>query len=51
MTIPLKITIVKNGVVEPTIAYKIDTLSQVSQELFRLPAQMKIIDKTSIDNN
>jgi hypothetical protein len=48
--IPLSIKIRNNGILQETVAYKVDTVSSLSSTLFDLPKNIQIIDGTAINN-
>ena len=49
--IPLSILVDRQGIVERTEAYKIETEVNIDENVFDIPKNIKILDMTSIDNN
>lgn len=49
--IPLSIRVRINGILQETVAYKIDTVTNLPSTLFKLPKNIQIIDATAIDNH
>jgi hypothetical protein len=49
--IPLSIKIRNKGILQETVAYKVDTVTNLSSTLFELPKNIQIIDGTNINNH
>lgn len=49
--IPLSIKIRNNGILQETVAYKVDIVTKLSSTVFELPKNIQIIDGTNINNH